>query len=312
MKVSHSAVFAAPLVVAGLLAVSPAAASAQSMDEVSIEGRPLHLDTLHLIFQIDEPGVYRVLQFMTVTNAGDVAWAGGPELRDGRRAGVVIPLPDGASTVRAAPFPTPEDALPSDLQIDPGRVMDPRPVPPSGRQVAVTYDLISDGDPVPVVLELPYPTQSVSILVGGAAASGVRLTETNLSQQPNEQIGDGEFELWTAQALGPGTEVRFTLGPAASPLSTATLALIAMGIALVLAALATLLGGGVPADAERHRRDLIEEVARLDAEHEERDLGDAEYFRRRGAAIEQLMLLDEAMGRTEGAPDRSAGTDGGA
>lgn len=311
MKAPHFAAYAA-LVVAALLAVSPAATSAQSIGEVSTEGRPLHLDTLHLIFQVDEPGVYRVLQFMTVTNAGDVAWAGGPELRDGRRAGVVIPLPDGASTVRPAPFPTPEDALPSDLQIDPRQVMDPRPVPPSGRQVAVTYDLIGDGEPVPVVLELPYPTQSVSILVGGAAASGVRLTDTNLSQQPNEQIGDGEFELWTAQALGPGTEVRFTLGPASTPLSTATLALIAMGIALVLAALGSLLGGGVPADAERHRRDLIEEIARLDGAHDEKGLGDAEYFRRRGAAIEQLMLLDEAMGRPADTPTRFAGADGGA
>jgi hypothetical protein len=265
--------------------------------DVATDGRPLHLDTLHLIFQIDEPGVYRVLQFMTVSNAGDTAWAGGPELRDGRRAGVLIPLPAAASTVRPAPFPTAEDALPSDLQIDPGQVLDPRPVPPSGRQVAVTYDLVSEGEPVPVELEVPYPTQSVSILIGGAAASAVRLTDTNLTEKPSETIGDNQFELWTAEALAPGTVVRFTLGPTTSPLSTQTLALVGLGLALVLAALATLRGDAVPPDARRHRNELIAGVAALDRQHEREELGDAEYFQRRGAAIEQLMLLDEALGR---------------
>lgn len=266
--------------------------------EVTAYGRPLHLDTLHMIIQIDEPGVYRVLQFMTVSNAGETAWAGGPELRDGRRAGIIVPLPAGASgTIRAAPFPSETDALPPDMQIDVDRVLDPRPVPPGGRQVAVTYDLVSDGEPVPVLIEVPYPTQSVSVLIGGAAASSVVLTDTSLQQQPAETIGDNTFELWTAEAVGPGTEVRFTLGPSANPLSTQTLALFGLGLALVLASLATLRGDAPPAHAREQHEILVERAALLDLQYDEDAIGAVEYFHRRGAAIEQLMLLEAAMGR---------------
>jgi hypothetical protein len=291
------------LVCAGVPALAPAQESAQEQVpadfEVTSEGRPLHLDTLHLIIQVDEPDLYQVLQFMTVTNAGEKAWAGGPALRDGRPAGIVIPLPLGATTVRSAPFPNPEDALPSDLQIDADRVMDPRPVPPGGRQVAVTYDLRGEGEPVLVDIEVPYPAQSVSVLLGGAAAQGIEIRDSNLQQQPDEQIGDQQFALWTGEALAPGSRVQFTLGPVAEPLSTRNLAIAGFGLALILAAAATLRGDPMPPDAAGQRRRMVAEIAELDLLHDREEIGAAEYFQRRGSAIEYLSLLDEALARAE-------------
>ena len=102
---------------------------------VTGEGNPLHIDTLHVIIQADDPTVFRVLQFMTVSNAGLAAYAGGPLLSDGTLSRTGDPLPDLASAVSPAPFPTPEDALPpADADIGPGRVLDARPVPPTGRK----------------------------------------------------------------------------------------------------------------------------------------------------------------------------------
>lgn len=276
---------------------------------VTDEGRPLHLDTLHLIVQIDDPGLYRVLQFMTVSNAGQAAYAGGPALRDGRRAGLVLPLPPGAGSVRVAPFPSAEEALPPEAaEIRSDRVLDARPVPPAGRQVAITYDLVSEGEPVEVVLELPYPTQSVSLLVGGDAAGQVDLRTDSLEPQPDQQIGERSYRMWLAEALAPGTRVRFTIGPHRGGLTIAHWALLALGVGL-LCAVAAGLQRPAPGHVERRRDEIIAAIAALDDAYEEGELEDSEYFGRRAAELERLELLARIGGAA--ATDRgSAARDG--
>ncbi len=258
---------------------------------VTAEGRPLHLDTLHLIVQVDEPGLFRVLQFMAVSNAGAAAYAGGPQLADGRRAGIVLPLPIAASSVQPAPFPSPDEALDAQrAEFGRDRVLDPRPVPPEGRQVAITYDLSSDGEPVPVVLTLPYPTQSVSLLVGGAAAEQIVVSDTSLEARPAEQIGEQEYELWGAEVLAPGTEITFTLGPPRVTVSTPAWALIGLSVALSLAVAGSFLHAD-PANRASLRRAILQRVADLDDDFDGDAISEAEYFRLRGVEIECLMLL---------------------
>jgi hypothetical protein len=256
------------------------------------EGRPLHLDTFHLIAQIDEPSVLRVLQFMTISNAGVAAYAGGPALSDGRQAGIVIPLPSAATNVRPAPFPSPAAALSmEDAQFDSDRILDPRPVPPDGRQVAVTYDLPVDAE-IDVQLQLPYPTQSVTLLLGGAARDTIELSSDQLESEGQQSIGDQQYDLWSVAALQPGTSVQFSVGPPGLAVSPGQWSLIAMGAGLLIASIASLLGGASEQFAQRQRADIIARIAQLDDSHVAGDLSDGDYFARRGRELEKLDLLE--------------------
>ena len=261
---------------------------------VTDDGNPIHIDTLHVIIQADDPLTYRVLQFLSVSNAGRAAYAGGPLLGDGRPAGLVIPLPDQAAAVSPAPFPTPEDALPlADAEIELGRVLDARPVPPTGRQVAVTYTLTADGSGLPFILELPYPTQTASVMLGGDSTADLVLTTSTLQQDEPQDIGGQLYELWTAQALPPGAELTFELGTREVRLLATHWALIGLAIAMVVAVSASLHGGGSIQYSRERRTQLIDRIARLDLRHEAGEIADIEYFRERGQELEYLLLLEQ-------------------
>jgi len=266
------------------------------------EGRPLHVDTLHMIVQADEPGSLRVLQFMTVSNTGQAAFAGGPQLADGRYAGIVVPLPAAARNVGPAPFPNAEAALdPEQAQFDSDRILDARPVPPAGRQVAVTYELpLMDGG-ASVSLLLPYPTQSVSLLLGGAGAQELTLTSGLLRSQQPETIGDQRYALWVAESLQPGSEVTFTIAPPGLTLTAGQIGLLGAGAGLLLAVVASLLGGGSTEFRAGQRRAVIAAVAALDDAHEAGDVSGSDYFRRRGRELDRLALLDMDKGESESA-----------
>lgn len=267
---------------------------------VAHEGRPLHLDTLHLIVQADEPGFLRVLQFMTISNAGEAAFAGGPRLADGRPAGIVIPLPAAASNVRPAPFPTVEDALdPEQAQFDSDRVLDARAVPADGRKVAVTYELSLTGGDADVSLVLPYPTQSVSLLLGGELAEDLTLTSDLLRSEPAELIGDQQYELWVAETLQPGTELTFTIAPSGLTLTPGQIGLFGAGAGLLLAVAGSVLGGGSREYRAGQRQSVIVAVAALDDSHEAGEIDDSKYFRRRGRELDCLALLDVGDGASE-------------
>ena len=256
------------------------------------DGRPLHLDTLHLIVQADEPGFVRVLQFMTISNAGEAAFAGGPQLTDGRQAGIVIPLPATARNVTPAPFPNPEEALNAEFaQFDSDRILDARPVPAGGRQLAVTYELPLDAGLVDVSLLMSYPAASVSLLLGGVGAPELSLDSAQLQSQPAEMIGDQRYRLWVAAALQPGTDLSFTIGPAGLVLTAGQLGLMAAATGLLLAVVGSLVSGGSPAYRADQERKVLLAIAALDDSHAADELGDGDYFFRRGRELDRLALL---------------------
>lgn len=267
---------------------------AVTVTEVSSEGHPLHLETLHIIVQIDDPTRYQVLEFATVSNAGEMAWAGGPPLADGTPSGLVIPLPSGATEVRPAPFPSAADAIPADAipAGEPGPyILDPRPVPPSGRQVALTYVLEAGDDGADLQLTLPYPAASVSVLVGGAAVGAVEFHDSNLERGDPQQIGDQQYEVWSATSLSPDTEILLGIGPRTQLLSPEAWGLIGLGLALAGAVVASFKGLRPGPDAEQLREEILRRIARLDLEHEAGSVDDAEYQRRRGEDVERLLTV---------------------
>lgn len=275
--------------------------------EVTSEGRPLHLDTLHIIIQAEDPTFYRVLQFVTVSNAGEAAWAGGPPLADGRPAGLVIPVPAAARSLQPAPFPTAADALPA-AAIEDGSntVLDPRPVPPSGRQAAITYDLVASDGPVDVRLPLPYPTQTVSVLLGGTGAEEVELTDTGLQQQPPEQIGEAQYESWRAETLEPGTEIRFRIGPRSEGLPAWAWGLVGLGVGLLAAVSASFRPRDVRESVVAERDRLVDVIARLDLDRSAGRLDEEAYYRRRSAHLERLMVLEERLASESTGPTAEA------
>lgn len=274
------------------LAADEPASIAVQVFETSSEGRPLHLDTLHLIVQVEDPALYRVLQFMTVSNAAEAAYAGGPELEDGRRAGVVIPLPAGTSNLAAAPFPTATEAIDlGSAEVRATSILDPRPIPPSGRQVAVTYDLTPEDGSAEFSYELPYPTASVSLLVGGPAADSVEVESPDLESRPAEQIGEQNFDLWAVESLQPGSTVTFTLGPAGIRIAAHHWALVGLAVGLLLAVAGTFTAG-TGGRGESDRDTILRRIAALDVQHDAGEIGDTEYFERRAREIERLALLE--------------------
>jgi len=269
---------------------------------VAREGRPLHLDTLHLIVQTDDPGLLRVLQFMTVSNAGVAAFAGGPVLSSGVPSGLVIPLPVGATNVRPAPFPNAEAALTAELaQFDSDRVLDARPVPPGGRQVAVTYELTVPSGGADVALLLPYPTQTVSLMLGGGGREILELSSDQLMAQQAEMIGDQQYDLWTAEALAPGIELRFNVGPPGISLTPAQIGMLGSGLGLLLAVAGSIFGGVSKPYAARQRQVILAAIAELDDAHDAGTVEERDYFVRRGKHLERLALLDGSDEATTGA-----------
>jgi len=260
---------------------------------IAREGRPLHLDTLHLIVQADDPGLLRVLQFMTVSNAGAVPFAGGPQLDDGRQAGLVIPLPAGAISVQPAPFPTPKTSLdPATAQFGSDRILDARPVPVAGRQVAVTYALPPPQERAEVALLLPYPTQEVSLLLGGTGRAELTLQSDILAAESSELIGEEEYDLFTAQALSPGTDLTFEFTAPGFTLSVKQVSVLGVGIALLAAVAGSVFGGQSGAQSDRHRASIVDAITTLDDAHAAGTLDESDYFERRGRELERLSLLE--------------------
>ena len=266
---------------------------------VTREGRPLHLDTLHLIVQADEPGSLRVLQFMTVSNAGEAAFAGGPQLADGRTSGIVIPCRPPPRTSNPRPSERGGCAESRERAIRQRPHSRRTPVPAVGRQVAVTYDLLLTEGEVAVSLLIPYPTQSVSLLLGGAGARALTLESDQLHAEQPEMIGDQPYELWMTSALQPGTELTFTLAPQGMTLTPGQFGILAAAAGLLLAVAGSMLAGGSDQYRAEQRHVVLAAVAALDDSHAAGDISDGDYFHRRGRELDRLALLDVGKGATE-------------
>jgi hypothetical protein len=259
----------------------------------------LHIDVFHIILNVVEPGVYQVVQVMGILNVGERAAYSGEEF-DGRRVGIVIPLPAGVSTF--TPLPPEMSGLDAEsLAQDGNRLLDLRPVPPGNHQVAVQYEILTDPDGGDVEVTLPYPTAQVSMLVGPGVGTVVIESDQLQELEPVDIPSQGQYANFTSDVIAGGEILRFRIGPPEAPMTTASWSLLALAAALLASAAASILFGAASAPDPGERSGLIAEVARLDAQHDSGALEDAEYHGLRGAAIGRLMELDGVSGATRGA-----------
>ena len=258
----------------------------------------LHFDSLHIVMNAVGPGVFQAIQVVSVLNVGDAASLAGPEVGD-RRAGLIIPVPAGATNVGLVPQMSGLD--PASLVIETDRVLDLRPVPPGNHQIAIQYEILTGADGRDFELHLPYPTSQVSLLVGPGLES-VEVQSNQMTELSPEEIpGQGVYAHWTSDVMSPDTTVLFHVGPRRAVMSITTWSLLALAVALFAAATASLWSSrrsqpahDAPDPPDRDR--LIAEVARLDADHDAGRIGEADYRAQRGAAIDRLMELDSGPG----------------
>ena len=256
------------------------------------EGSLLHLDVLHLIVRVVEPGLYQVVQVMVVRNVGEAAYLGGPAAADGRRAGLVIPFPTGAVQVR--PFASPQGNLdPSTLVRDGNRFLHLRPIPPGLEEVAISYELVADRSGQLVELTLPYPTQRVSLLVGGPASDRVRVDAIDLVPGDPQTIpGQGTFANWVSDVREAGSVVAFRIGPVSGGLTVQSWAMVGLSLAIFAAVAGSVLASRTQ-DVEHRRRQLLEQIARLDLQRENRSVSDSSYVIARSAALDELLSIEQ-------------------
>lgn len=267
--------------------------------ETTSEGRPLHVDRLHLIVQVAAPELSRVAQVMVVRNVSEQAYLGEVTSSDGRRAGLVIPVPDTAVQVQAIPPPNSE-LDPEAVATHDAGLLDLRPVPPGVRNVAVSYEIRGDADGQLLELTLPYPTRTVDLLVHGAEEAGLEVEAPGFDEQQPRALGQqGTFANWTSDVVPAGETITIRFTTPAWRLDTASWALLALSAALLLAVAASLLAGRLGDVRAADREEILRRIARLDRDHEAARLTDSVYYARRAAALEELLALDRAAGRRE-------------
>ena len=257
-------------------------------------GMPLHIDMLHVVLNVVEPGLYQAIQVMSVRNVAEKAFYGATEFQ-GVPVGMEIPVPTGAS--RVTPLPPEVSGLdPSFLALDAGRLLDLRPVPPGVHQIGVGYELVTGPEGSDVELRLPYPTAQVSLLVGPNLDDVEIDAPDMIEQEPQEIPGQGIFAHWTSDVIDAGGTLTFHIGPRTSPLSAADWSLIGLGVALLAGVAGSIWGAASPAANEDSRRQLIEQVARLDRDQRDGGVSDEDYHRRRGEAIGRILEIDRIAG----------------
>ncbi len=263
----------------------------------------LHIEMLHVIINTIEPGLYQVVQVMSVLNPGEQAGFSG-EQYEGRPIGLAIPVPDGATGVGPIPQFSGLDA--ANMATEENRILDLRPVPPGSHQIAVQYDLMTDSGGSDLAITMPYPTAEVSMLVGPGLGitqiESAQLTELEPVAIPNQ----GDFANYRSDVLGAGEVLNFHLGPPEAPLSIGSWALVALAAALFAGAVVSMLSGrkGPPAETSAppapHRGQLIAEVAQLDDQHAAGSLADADYEARRADVIARIVAIDEGAAGGQG------------
>ena len=254
---------------------------------VGIEGANLHINVLHLIINVLEPGVYQAIQLIEILNVGEHASYTGEEF-EGRRVGLVIPVPSAATGI--APVEQIGGLDAANLALDGNRLLDLRPVPPGTHQLVIQYELVTGTGGADIEISLPYPTALVTVLAGpGLDAVEIRSDQLN-ELPPAIDIPGGPFAHWGSDVLSAGDTLRFRLGPPRPALSVASWSLLGLAVALFASAVASIWRPRRSRDTGDRER-LIADVAQLDRAHDSGDLGDAEYYARRGDAIGRLMQL---------------------
>ena len=256
---------------------------------VGIGGANLHINVLHMIINALEPGVYQVIQLVEILNVGERASYTGEEF-EGRRVGLVIPVPSAATSIAPVPMEQIGGLDAANLTLDGNRLLDLRPVPPGVHQLVIQYELVAGTGGADIELSIPYPTAQVTILAG-PGLDAVEITSVQLSDLPPAiDIPGGPFAHWGSDVLSAGDTLRFRLGPARPTLSVASWSLLGLVVALFASAVASIWGGRAPSNPGDRDR-LIADVAALDRSHDSGDLDDAQYYIRRGDAVGKLMQL---------------------
>lgn len=294
------------------VALTPGVAATLPLTIASVSEAPanLHINVLHIILNVVEPGLYQALQVMSVLNVGETAAYNG-EVFNGERVGMVIPLPEGAGS--RSPLPPEISGLDeSRLVQDGSRLLDLRPVPPGNRQVAVQYEIVADPDGGDVVITVPHPTAQVSLLVGPGLGAVVLESDQLAELEPVDIEGQGQYANYTSDVLPAGGTLRFTIGPPHAAISPEAWALLGLAVALLVSAVASIALTRPRAPDPAARQALIAEIARLDTQREAGALDAATYNARRGEALGRLMEMDGIAGTTEATPEGAAGVAGGA
>jgi len=298
---------ASVLLVAGFAIPVSSLAQEPAAETPAGSTQPLEIEVFHLIFRVVEPGLYEVAQVMSVVNTSDSPYQAGPEVEGRGTAGLVIPVP--AQAARVNPLPPPQGGLnPAALVLEETRLLHLEPVAPGIQQIGISYEVVAGPEGADVSFTLPYPTQRVSLLVGGPAEAGVQVEAPQLVQeQPMELGAQGVFAQWSAGPLPAGATVTFRIGPTPAPISSKSLALISFSFALVVAIGVSIYGGRRRQDLALERQHAIEHIARLDIASNTGQIDSSEYLHQRGAALDQLAALDEVSGPAQADPSISAG-----
>ena len=266
---------------------------------ISSDSSNPHINVLHMIINVLQPGVYQVIQLVEVLNPGKTAGFTG-ELLDGREIGLIIPVPPTATNV--APVEQIGGLDPSRLSLDGNRLLDLRPLPPGIHQMVIQYELFPGTGGADIELTVPYPTAQVTVLAGPGIDSVEIHSDQLIEQPPATDIPGGPFAYWTSDVFGSGDTLRFRLGPQRPILSTASWSLLALAIALLASSAASIWGGQSPGQPQQ-RTFLLAEIAQLDHDHDGGRISDSHYHARRGEAIELLMEMQTAKSVAQSTPD---------
>ena len=258
-----------------------------------------HINVLHMIINVLQPGVYQVIQLVEVLNPGETAGFTG-ESFDGHEIGLVIPVPPTAANV--APVEQIGGLDPSRLSLDGNRLVDLRPLPPGVHQMVIQYELLPGTGGADIELTVPYPTAQVTILAGPGIDSVEIRSDQLIEQPPATDIPGGPFAYWTSDVLGSGDTLRFRLGPQRPTLSTASWSLLALAVAFLASAVASIWGGRSPGEPQQ-RALFVAQIAQLDRDHDRGRISGSDYHARRGQAIEQLMEIQSGHSVTPNSPD---------
>ena len=120
---------------------------------VSPDASNPHINVLHMIINVLQPGAYQVIQLVEVLNPSETAGFTGESL-DSREIGLVIPVPPTAANV--APVEQIGGLDPSRLSLDGNRLLDLRPLPPGVHQMVIQYELHPGTGGADIELTVPY------------------------------------------------------------------------------------------------------------------------------------------------------------
>ena len=258
-----------------------------------------HINVLHMVINVLQPGVYQVIQLVEVLNPGETAGFTG-ESFDGREIGLAIPVPPTAANV--APVEQIGGLDPSRLSLDGNRLLDLRPLPPGVHQMVIQYELHPGTGGADIELTVPYPTAQVTVLAGPGIDSVEIRSDQLIEQPPATDMPGGPFAYWTSDVFASGDTLRFRLGPQRPMLSTASWSLLALAVAL-LASSAASIWGGRSSEQPQQRALFVAQIAQLDRDHDSGLISGSDYHARRGQAIEQLMEIQSGHSVTPNSPD---------